>query len=49
MPGKDNVCLGNGELGFECCCGECDYYFLCFPEFDPKAKEIIKEKFPPLL
>jgi len=49
MPGKDNVCLGNGELGFECCCDECDCYFLCFPEFYPKAKEIIKEKFPPLL
>ena len=33
-PGKPAVCLGNGELGFECCCDECDYYLLCFPEFD---------------
>ena len=30
------VCLGNGEQGFECCCDECDYYLLCFPEFDIK-------------
>ena len=33
-PGKPTVCLGNGEQGFECCCDECDYYLLCFPEFD---------------
>lgn len=33
-PGKPNVCLGNGDLGFECCCDECDYFLLCFPEFD---------------
>ncbi len=33
-PGKPDVCLGNGELGFECCCDECDYYLLCFPEFN---------------
>ena len=38
-PGKPTVCLGNGEQGFECCCDECDYYLLCFPEFDPKNKE----------
>ena len=35
-PGNSTVCLGNGEQGFECCCDECDYYLLCFPEFDPK-------------
>jgi hypothetical protein len=34
MPGEPGVCLGNGEQGFECCCDECDYYLLCFPEFD---------------
>ena len=39
MPGEPTVCLGNGEQGFECCCDECDYYLLCFPEFDPKSKE----------
>ena len=39
MPGNPTVCLGNGEQGFECCCDECDYYLLCFPEFDPKNKE----------
>jgi len=35
-PGKPDVCLGNGEQGFECCCDECDYFLSCFPEFDPK-------------
>ena len=37
-PGEPDVCLGNGEFGFECCCDECDYFLLCFPEFDPKNK-----------
>ena len=31
-PGEPFICLGNGEQGFECCCDECDYYLLCFPE-----------------
>ena len=38
-PGKPTVCLGNGEQGFECCCDECDYFLLCFPEFDVQIKE----------
>ena len=38
-PGKPIVCLGNGEQGFECCCDECDYFLLCFPEFDDQIKE----------
>ncbi len=38
-PEKPTVCLGNGKQGFECCCDECDYYSLCFPESDPKIKE----------
>ena len=38
-PGEPAVCLGNGEQGFECCCDECDYFLLCFPDFDKKAKE----------
>ena len=38
-PGKPTACLGNGEPGFECCCDECDYYLLCFPEFDPQKQE----------
>ena len=38
-PGKPNICLGNGEQGFECCCDECDYYLLCFPEFDPTKED----------
>ena len=35
-PGKPDVCLGNGKQGFECCCDECDYFLLCFPEYMPK-------------
>ena len=38
-PGKRDVCLGNGKQGFECCCDECDFFLLCFPEFDPKNKK----------
>ena len=38
-PGKPTVCLGNSERGFECCCDECDYFLLCFPEFDDQIKE----------
>lgn len=26
--------LGNGDnLGYECCCDECDYYLYCFPDW----------------
>ena len=32
MPGEPAVCLGNGGQEFECCCDECDYFLLCFPE-----------------
>ena len=39
MPGEPAVCLGNGELGFECCCDECDYLLLCFPELEQKNKD----------
>ncbi len=39
IPGKPAACLGNGVQGFECCCDECDYYLLCFPEFAQKSKE----------
>ena len=40
-PGKPGVCLGNGETDFECCCDGCDYYLLCYPEFDPqKARKL---------
>ena len=38
MLGEPTVCLGNGKQGFECCCDECDYYLLCFLEFDTKNK-----------
>ena len=38
-PGQPTVCLGNGHQGFECYCDECDYFLLCFPEFDPESEE----------
>ena len=38
-PGQPTVCLGNGEQGFECCCDECDYLMLCFPEYGVQIKE----------
>ena len=36
IPGDPVACSGNGEQGFECCCDECDFFLLCFPEFDPR-------------
>ena len=46
IPGQPTVCLGNRMRGFECCCDECDYYLLCFPEFNSNSKEenIITDK-----
>ena len=38
-PGEPDVCRGNGEQGFECCCDKCDYYLLCFPEFDEENQK----------
>ena len=38
-PGAPSACLGNGMQGFLCCCDECDYFLLCFPEFDSQVKE----------
>ena len=37
-PGNPADCLGNGEQGFECCCDECDYLLLCFPEISLSSK-----------
>ena len=48
-PGEPTVCLGNGEQGFECCCDECDYFLLCFPEFDSKSETINKTENPQTL
>jgi len=39
IPGEPSVCLGNGKQGFECCCDECDYLLLCYPEFDAEINE----------
>ena len=38
-PGEPDVCLGNGEQGFECCCDECDYLLLSCPEFGENYTE----------
>ncbi|MBQ8409232.1 MAG: hypothetical protein IJY39_10265 [Clostridia bacterium] len=38
-PGDPTVCLGNGDQEFECCCDECDYCLICFPEFEPKSRK----------
>ena len=40
-PGQPTVCLGNGEKGVECCCDECDYFLLCFPNLMFKSKKKI--------
>ena len=42
-PGDPALCLGNGEQGLECCCDECDYYLLCFPEFKLKGQQKDKQ------
>lgn len=34
-PGNGGAdCAGNGEGEAECCCDECDYFLVCFPEFE---------------
>ncbi len=38
-PGASDACLGNREMGFECCCDECEYFLVCFPEFDSNSEE----------
>ena len=43
-PGDPDACLGNGEQGFECCCDECDYFLLCFPEFDSEEEGSLLNK-----
>ena len=43
MHGEPTACLSNGEQGFECCCNECDYCLLCFPEFDLINEEKIND------
>ena len=43
-PGDREVCLGNGEQGFDCCCDECDYMGVCYPEFDIPNEENTMER-----
>ncbi len=36
-PGKPDECLGGDKYPeYPLCCDECDYFLLCFPEFDLK-------------
>ncbi len=44
MPVMCDLCLGNGKQGHECCCDECDYFLLCFPEYDEKKQKKLKIK-----
>lgn len=38
-PAKPEKCQGNGEYkGFECCCDECNWFMLCFPEYGGELK-----------
>lgn len=31
--------LGNGDFpGYDCCCDECDYFLVCFPDCDELLK-----------
>ncbi len=48
-PGEPDKCEGNGkDPRFEICCDECDYYQLCFPEWNvqtgSKWKDISEHK-----
>lgn len=41
LEGKD--CLGNGKhKDIECMCDECDYFLVCFPEWDINGFEFKK-------
>ena len=42
-PGNPTACLGNGKQGFECCCDECDWFLLCFPELDSERQRIVMD------
>lgn len=47
-PGKPNDCLGNGDQGYECCCDECDYFFLCYPgDYSIDEEELYAIEIPP--
>ena len=39
VPGKPDICLGNGKQEFACCCDECDYYLICYPKNNSKKTE----------
>ena len=46
--GRD--CPGNGEhQGGECCCEECDYMLLCFPDWKLWVGDEISENFEKML
>ncbi len=43
-PREPAVCLGNRDQMFACCCDECDYFLLCFPELDLKIKLVSDDR-----
>lgn len=41
-PGNPDKCQGNGDnKTFGCCCDECDYFLLCYPQI---ADMLFKDK-----
>ena len=38
-PGEPDICLGNGEQGFECCCDECNYLYICWRKWCIRNKK----------
>lgn len=44
LPGKPDMCYGNGEHeGFVCCCDECDHYLACFPEYKKEVHDALED------
>ena len=41
IPGDHGChCPGNGTFpGIECCCDECDYMLLCFPDWEKREDD----------
>ena len=39
---QGSECLGNGEHPeYECCCDECDYFLICFPQYKDDYEKTI--------
>ena len=46
MPGAyGHYCLGSGEhKDYECCCDECDYFLICFPDWEFPMNPLVQGK-----